>query len=185
MLDDLGSPADIVAAAAPQDETGAPPPQVSTSAVAVGAAASQWGALEILAVFSLTVGAFVVPILAPIVGLALAWASARWSRREKIVGEPPDGPTVGGAGARRGRVHRQRSLPPRFRFAKLTTQQWRLPMNLGSVEILVLLIGAISLLGPRSCRGLPGHAVEPETRCHRQVVGVSTAIGMARPDFFR
>jgi hypothetical protein len=49
MLDDLGSPADIVAAAAPQDETGAPPPQVSTSAVAVGA--------------------LVVPILAPIVGL--------------------------------------------------------------------------------------------------------------------
>lgn len=85
LLDDLGSPADIVAAAAPQDETGTPLPQVPTRPADVGPAASPWGALEILAVFGLTVGAFVVPILAPIVGLVLAWASTRWSRREKVV----------------------------------------------------------------------------------------------------
>jgi hypothetical protein len=73
MLADLGSPHDIVAAAAAQGEA-------STRATT-----SPWGGLEILAVLGLTVGTFVVPVVGPIAGLALAWTSTRWSRREKIV----------------------------------------------------------------------------------------------------
>ena len=41
--------------------------------------------LEVLAVLGLTVGAFVIPIAGPIIGICLAWGSSRWTKREKIV----------------------------------------------------------------------------------------------------
>lgn len=44
---------------------------------------SPWTGLEIAAVVVLGVGAFVVPIVGPIVGLALAWSSPRWTDGEK------------------------------------------------------------------------------------------------------
>jgi hypothetical protein len=44
-----------------------------------------WGPLEIIAVLALTLGTFVVPIIGPIVGLVLVWASTRWTHREKKV----------------------------------------------------------------------------------------------------
>jgi hypothetical protein len=48
-------------------------------------ATSPWGGLEISAVVLLALGAFVVPVLGPLVGLGLAWASPRWTQREKAV----------------------------------------------------------------------------------------------------
>jgi hypothetical protein len=47
--------------------------------------AARWGGLEIAAVLLLSVGTFVVPIIAPIAGLALAWTSNAWTRTEKVV----------------------------------------------------------------------------------------------------
>jgi hypothetical protein len=44
-----------------------------------------WGPLELAAVIGLTIGSFVVPVFGPIVGLACAWASQQWDRREKII----------------------------------------------------------------------------------------------------
>jgi uncharacterized membrane protein len=47
--------------------------------------AARWGGLEIAAVLLLSVGTFVVPIIAPIGGLALAWTSNAWTRTDKVV----------------------------------------------------------------------------------------------------
>jgi hypothetical protein len=44
-----------------------------------------WGRREIAAVLMLGVGAVFLPVLAPAVGLALAWTSTCWARRDKIV----------------------------------------------------------------------------------------------------
>jgi hypothetical protein len=76
MIQELGTPEEIVAAA-----------QAGTGVPASGAVAppSPWGTLEIIAVLSLTVGTFVVPIVGPIVGIILVWASAQWTSREKTV----------------------------------------------------------------------------------------------------
>ncbi len=46
---------------------------------------SPWGGTEIAAVVALGAGAFVVPVIGPLVGLALAWSSSRWSEREKTI----------------------------------------------------------------------------------------------------
>ena len=75
LIQDLGSPADIVASAGP--ESG----QVRATAPPAG----PWGAVEILAVLGLTVGTFLLPIVGPIIGMCLAWTSPRWTRREKTI----------------------------------------------------------------------------------------------------
>lgn len=85
MLDDLGSPADIVAAAAAETEAGPPFTRTAASTAARGPAVSPWGVLEILAILGLTVGTFLVPIVGPLAGLILAWVSSRWTRTEKLV----------------------------------------------------------------------------------------------------
>ena len=46
---------------------------------------SRWGGLEIAAVLLLSVGGFVVPIVAPLAGLFCAWMSDQWTRSEKWV----------------------------------------------------------------------------------------------------
>ena len=50
-----------------------------------GADAGTWGGLEIVAVVLLTVGPFLVPVVASVVGLVLACCSTRWSAGEKAV----------------------------------------------------------------------------------------------------
>ena len=45
----------------------------------------RWGGLEIAAVALLSVGTFALPVVGPIVGLALLWNSQRWSSREKTI----------------------------------------------------------------------------------------------------
>ena len=82
LLDELGAPEDIVAAAQTAPEGSQP---AGTARPAPLAGASPWGPMEILAVLGLTVGTIVLPIVGPIVGLVLAWASERWTKREKRV----------------------------------------------------------------------------------------------------
>lgn len=80
VLDRLGPPEDIVAAE--RDDAGdrpaglppGPPPP-----------SSPWGVVEVLAVLGLTAGAVVVPLLGPLVGAVLAWASSQWTRTEKWI----------------------------------------------------------------------------------------------------
>lgn len=82
LLDELGAPEDIVAAAQTAPEGSQP---TGAARPAPLAAESPWGPMEILAVVGLTVGAFVLPIIGPVVGLVLVWGSARWTSREKWV----------------------------------------------------------------------------------------------------
>ena len=82
LLDELGTPEDIVAAAQASPD-GAPVTAMPTPAPQVPA--SPWGAVEIIAVVALTLGAFVVPIIGPIVGIVLVWGSTHWTSREKTV----------------------------------------------------------------------------------------------------
>ena len=51
----------------------------------VPAQATRWGGLEIAAVLLLSVGSFVVPVIAPAAGLLCAWLSDQWTRREKWI----------------------------------------------------------------------------------------------------
>ena len=78
ILDRLGSPDEIVAAEAAADPLApaaslGPPPQPTD-------ARPPWGANETVAVLLLTVGAVLLPIVGPLLGLAFVWLSARWSR---------------------------------------------------------------------------------------------------------
>lgn len=59
------------------------PPVMQSIPPALPPGTSPWTGLEIAAVLVLGVGAFVVPVVGPIVGLALAWSSPRWTDSEK------------------------------------------------------------------------------------------------------
>ena len=82
LLDELGAPDDIVAAAQSSAD-GAP--SAGFPRPAPPAADSPWGPVEIVAVLGLTVGTFVLPIIGPLVGIVLVWMSTRWSGREKTI----------------------------------------------------------------------------------------------------
>jgi len=82
VLERLGRPEEIVAS---EVESDAPPPTWSGVAPASTPRPSAWGPLEITSILLLTFGMFVVPFFGPILGLALAWASTRWTTREKLV----------------------------------------------------------------------------------------------------
>ncbi len=81
VLDRLGRPEEIVAAEVQTDGTASAPPR----AVSVPAP-SRWsiGAVEITALLLLTVGAFLLPVVGPILGLVFVWVSTVWSTREKL-----------------------------------------------------------------------------------------------------
>lgn len=82
LLDDLGAPEDIVAAATADSGTAAPPGVTRPGKVPLP---HGWGVVEVIAVLALTAGAFIVPVVGPLVGICFAWASTRWTRREKTV----------------------------------------------------------------------------------------------------
>jgi uncharacterized membrane protein len=75
VLERLGPPEEIVAAESEGDATA----QSRTSS------SSSWGAIEIIGVLLLTVGAVFIPFVGPIVGLLFVWASTRWTVREKLI----------------------------------------------------------------------------------------------------
>jgi uncharacterized membrane protein len=83
-LIDLGRPEDIVAAAQAQIYAVEPEPTDEPSP-GRSATGNAWGGLEIGALLALTAGAFLLPVIGPIIGIVLVWASAQWTRREKRV----------------------------------------------------------------------------------------------------
>ena len=46
---------------------------------------SVWGSREVAAVLLLAVGGLALPIVGPVVGLALAWLSDRWTTAQRLV----------------------------------------------------------------------------------------------------
>lgn len=82
VLERLGSPEEIVAAeSSPGEAAGAP----SASAGEHRAAASPWGAVEVIALLLLTLGSVFLPFVGPLIGLVFVWASNQWTRQEKLV----------------------------------------------------------------------------------------------------
>jgi uncharacterized membrane protein len=83
ILDRLGSPEEIVAA---EGDVEPPTPASTSNAPAIAqAAASSLGAVEIIALLLLTVGAIFVPFIGPIIGLVFVWLSDRWTQRDKLI----------------------------------------------------------------------------------------------------
>jgi hypothetical protein len=82
ILERLGPPEEIVAAEA--EFGGAPASWTGGQPLGPVNASSRWGAVEIIAVLLLTVGAIFLPFIGPILGLVFAWASTQWTRREKL-----------------------------------------------------------------------------------------------------
>lgn len=71
-LDRFGTPEQLVAAEAEQ------------AGLVPLAPRPVWGPLELSAVLLVLLGGFVVPVLAQVVGLVLAWLSPRWTRGTKL-----------------------------------------------------------------------------------------------------
>jgi hypothetical protein len=149
MLDDLGSPAEIVAAGAAENEAGSPLPRTERITAARAPTVSPWGVLEILAVLGLTVGTLVVPVVGALAGLILACSSARWTRTEKIVATvlvflPVVALALGAAVfTASGRLTR-----PDPRLTHPATHPGRSLMNMGPFELIAMLLLAVALLGP-------------------------------------
>ena len=80
-LDALGSPEEIVGAPPPSAQ--APPRMQMPQLPPQGSAR---GALEIVAVIFLLVGAFIVPVIGWVVGVVLLWVSKAWTTGEKWLG---------------------------------------------------------------------------------------------------
>jgi hypothetical protein len=83
VLDRLGPPDEIVDA---ERQVDGPPPGWTLAPVQASAAArSPWGAVEIAAVLLLTVGAILLPIIGPLLGLVFVWMSAQWTNQQKAI----------------------------------------------------------------------------------------------------
>lgn len=80
VLDRLGTPEDIVAAAV--GEASAVPPVIE-SGTADSARTRSWGWRETVAVALLVPGAFFAPIVGPLTGIAFAWSSEVWDKGTK------------------------------------------------------------------------------------------------------
>lgn len=91
MLDRLGEPEDIAAAALAEDAEWRPP--AGTPAAPVGASRRPGTGLELAAVLLLTVGSL-IPVVGWAVGVVLLWASRLWRPWEKLLGTlvVPGGP---------------------------------------------------------------------------------------------
>ena len=81
ILDHLGAPEEIVAAEFQGDVgTGAVPPTASAPVQHRGV-----GGVEIVAILLLTVGAFLLPVVGPALGLIFVWLSTQWNTRDKLI----------------------------------------------------------------------------------------------------
>lgn len=77
VLERLGAPDEIIAA---EQGSAAPAPMPATAA-----RGSTWGAVEIVGILLLTLGAVLLPIIGPLIGLVFVWASAQWTNRQKMI----------------------------------------------------------------------------------------------------
>jgi uncharacterized membrane protein len=82
VLERLGRPEEIVASEADVEP---PAARWTDPRSRVVGTVSTWGAVEIAAIFFLTVGAFLLPLFGPLLGLGLVWLSSRWTTREKLI----------------------------------------------------------------------------------------------------
>jgi hypothetical protein len=82
VLDRLGRPDEIVDAERGSD---GPPPGWTLQVPGSPAGRSGWGGTEISAILLLTLGAVFLPIIGPLVGLILVWASTQWTTRQKTI----------------------------------------------------------------------------------------------------
>ena len=82
ILERLGTPDEIVAAEAGTEAgwTGVP-----DGAAASGGSRGRLGAIEVVAILLLTVGAFLLPFVGPLLGLVFVWLSDRWTRGQKLI----------------------------------------------------------------------------------------------------
>lgn len=81
VLDRLGAPEDIVAAAAGENVAStAPSPPTGSSPES-----RSWGWREVVTVILIVPGAFFAPVLGPLAGIAFAWSSEIWDKRAKRV----------------------------------------------------------------------------------------------------
>ena len=81
VLERLGAPEEIVAAEADL----AQPASWTPPSPGAGDRRAGWGLVDVGALLFLTVGAIFLPIVGPMVGLALVWLSAEWTTRQKWI----------------------------------------------------------------------------------------------------
>jgi len=80
VLERLGLPEEIVAAEVEPDSSPV------SGGVGQRSGQSVWGPLEIVALLLLTVGALLLPLIGPLIGLVFVWASGQWTTRNKLIG---------------------------------------------------------------------------------------------------
>jgi hypothetical protein len=92
LYDELGDGAAAARTRAAIDSLGPPEDTVRREAETLGPAVpvpprplSVWGSREVAAVLLLAVGGLALPVVGPIVGLALAWMSDRWTTGQQLV----------------------------------------------------------------------------------------------------
>jgi hypothetical protein len=92
LYDEIGDDADAARTRAAIDSLGPPEDAVRREAETLGPAVpvpprplSVWGSREVAAVLLLAIGGLALPIVGPVVGLALAWLSDRWTTAERLV----------------------------------------------------------------------------------------------------
>ena len=81
VLERLGAPEEIVAAEADAGSSASWTPPSSGS----GERRAGLGAMEVAAILFLTVGAVLLPVVGPMIGLLLVWLSAEWTARQKWI----------------------------------------------------------------------------------------------------
>jgi uncharacterized membrane protein len=84
VLDRLGSPTDIVAAES-DGSLDVLRRDMAAQQTTTQSFPRAWGALEVIALLLLTVGAIVLPFLGPLLGLIFVWASDIWTRNQKLI----------------------------------------------------------------------------------------------------
>ena len=86
VLDRLGAPEEIVAAAVEGEPPSWSGPTAGGAQAAPAHGGSGIGVREIFAVILLPIGGFILPVLGWFIGLVLLWTSDRWTFRDKLIG---------------------------------------------------------------------------------------------------
>jgi uncharacterized membrane protein len=81
VLERLGAPEEIVAAETGGDGS----PAASPPAPPAVERGPRWGTLELAAILFLTVGAILLPVVGPLIGIVLVWLSTTWTTGQKWI----------------------------------------------------------------------------------------------------